>query len=162
MKLKGNNLIVFFRIDGQWRTLAYATTCELDIQAETITVGSPDTGRWEKKKKRRLGWNGSSAHLMSDIKDEANLFGLLKSDLPVRVCFGSVIDHKSPINSTDNYIKNGKVSLEGDALITRMTITGRRGDCVTLSVSFVGIGELIDSSTMKNRVFDHTFSRVFG
>ena len=52
-KIKGNNLILFVRKEERYKAFAFSTTCEIDIQADTITVGSPDTGQWGKKKKRR-------------------------------------------------------------------------------------------------------------
>lgn len=141
MKVNGNDLIVFFEVAGVWKTLAYATSCELDIQAETINVGSPDTGRWTRRKKRRLSWSGSSAHLMSDVMHEANWFSLLESSKTVKICFSTVEAHKLPIKYYE-YARDGKVTITGDALINRVTLTGKQGSKTTLSVSFVGDGKL--------------------
>lgn len=144
-KLRGNELIVFFEQGGIWKTLAYATTCEIDIQAETIDVGSPDTGRWVKKKKRRKSWNVSSGHLMSDVKQEVNLYNYLLSDNPVKISVASVESHAEQVSPGD-YIPDGRYSLIGEALVTRMTITGNRGDFCTLSMSLAGVGELLQKS----------------
>ena len=144
-KLRGNELIVFFEKGGVWKTLAYATTCEIDIQAEVMDVGSPDTGRWVKKKKRRRSWNVSSGHLMSDVKQEIDLYDYLISDNPVKVCVSSVAAHDEQIKSI-GYVPDGRYSLVGDALVTRMTITGNRGDFCTLSMSLAGSGELKQKS----------------
>lgn len=144
-KLRGNDLIVFFEQGGEWKTLAYATTCEIDIQAETIEIGSPDTGRWVKKKKRRISWSVNSGHLMSNVKQKINLYNYLLSDNPVKISVASVENHTERIYPED-YTPDGRYSLIGEALVTRMTITGNRGDFCTLSMSLAGIGELLQKS----------------
>lgn len=143
-KLKGKDLIVFFEegnIWKTWKTLAYATTCEIDIQAEVIETGSPDTGKWTNKKKRRISWTITCGHLLSDIIQEVNVFQHLLNDSPVKVILSSVESHNSPINPLF-YSLDGRFSMEGKAYVTRMTITGRNGDFCTLSMTLAGTGEL--------------------
>lgn len=141
MKLRGNDLIVFFEQDGEWKTLAYGTTCEIDITADTMTVGSPYTGRWEKKKKRRISWNGSSGHLISMDSGLDAIYRMLTDVQPVKMLIGSVETHREPMEA-NNYLPDGRIKLEGDALITRLTVTGRKGDMATMSFSFQGTGIL--------------------
>lgn len=150
MKLKGNDLIVFFEKDGAWKALAYATTCEVDIQAETIAVGSPDTGRWAKWKKRRKSWSVSSGHLLSDEAQPVDVLGKLKEDEAVRILIGSVEPHKQSMNAGD-YMPDGKFMLQGNALVTRMTVTGRTRDFVTMSMQMKGNGELAGSSSPTDK-----------
>lgn len=51
-KIKGNDLILFIRKEEEYKALAYSTTCEIDIQADTIEIGSPDTGNGRKRKRK--------------------------------------------------------------------------------------------------------------
>lgn len=141
MKLKGNDLIVFFEQNGAWKTLAYATTCEIDIQAGTINVGSPNTGKWEMKKKRRMSWRVSCGHLLSDTAQDIDFFKLLTNNIPVMVNMASVLPHLNPVFPND-YVPDRRISVKGYALLTRVTITGRRGDACTLSLELDGCGEL--------------------
>lgn len=140
-KLKGNDLIVFIEHGGTWKALAYGTTCEIDISAETIAIGSPYTGRWTKKKKRRRSWNVNSGHLFSDDEKIVDVFRKLDSDQEVRVLIGSVVTHRNSV-AAENYVPDGRVMLQGNALITRMTITGKVRDFVTMSMQMEGSGEL--------------------
>ena len=39
MKLRGNDMTLMVQRDGQWRAIAYATTCEMDINVELVEVG---------------------------------------------------------------------------------------------------------------------------
>lgn len=156
MKLRGNDLIVFFEQDGEWKTLAYGTTCEIDITADTMTVGSPYTGRWEKKKKRRKSWRVSCGHLLSDAVQDINFFNLLTGDDPVLVNVASVLPHTTPIFPSE-YTLDRRISIKGYALVTRVTITGRRGDFCTLSMELSGSGELkmhMSDWILENGIWD--------
>ena len=63
MKVRGNNIILFYQKNGEWKTIAYGSTCEIDINAGTINVSSPDTGKWVSRKKRKLDWSINAAYL---------------------------------------------------------------------------------------------------
>ena len=46
-KIRANDLIVMYKVNGQWKAIAFSTSCEIDISADTIETSSPDTGRWK-------------------------------------------------------------------------------------------------------------------
>lgn len=140
-KIRGNDLILFIQKDGKYKAYAYSTTCEIDIQAETIEVGSPDTGRWIRKKKRRLSWNTSCGYLISAGGDTTELFKMLVDKTPVMITLGSVNPHTDTVDAAD-YTTDGRLSMQGEGLLTRMTITGKKGDFVTMSIEIAGCGEL--------------------
>lgn len=140
-KIRGNDLILFIQKDGKYKAYAYSTTCEIDIQAETIKVGSPDTGRWIRKKKRRLSWNTSCGYLISTGGDTTELFKMLVDKTPVMITLGSVKPHTNIMDAAD-YTTDGRLSMQGEGLLTRMTITGKKGDFVTMSIEIAGCGEL--------------------
>lgn len=157
MKLRGNDMTLMVQRDGQWRAIAYATTCEMDINVELVEVGSALTGRWRKYRKRKKDWTGSTGHLMADVKQEVDILELVDSDEPVAVCFGSVESHTEPITDAD-YKLDGKVKIVGEAHVTRATVSARRGDCVTISATLQGNGPLevlwapwvLDGGTWRN------------
>ena len=35
-KIKANDLIVMYKVNGRWKAIAFATSCEIDISADTI------------------------------------------------------------------------------------------------------------------------------
>jgi hypothetical protein len=140
MKYDGNDIIVFFQTGGQWKTLAYGTTCELDINAELIEVRSPNTGTWKESIKGKREWSGSSAHLMSDVKGEVEAFQLLNQDTPVRIFVGGVQPHREA-GLPEDYVLDGKWGFEGSAHVKRVTVTANRGSKVALSMEFEGTGE---------------------
>lgn len=141
MKLRGNDLIVMYEVDGKWKAIAYATTCEIDISADTIETSSPDTGRWKTYKKRKKGWRISTAHLMANVRKTPDLFLLLDRDEPMRVCLTAVEAHPDIIKHTE-YKQSGHYQLTGSALVVRHTVTARKGDMVAVSAELLGNGGL--------------------
>lgn len=141
MKVRGNNIILFYQKNGEWKTIAYGSTCEIDINAEAINVSSPDTGKWTSRKKRKLDWSINAAYLLSNVIQEVELYDLLESSETVKIYMGSVEAHESKIIPQE-YKIDGKYALTGDAMITRLTIGARKGDMVTVSASFSGCGKL--------------------
>lgn len=140
-KIRANDLIVMYWVNGEWKAIAFATSAEIDISADTIETSSPETGRWKTYQKRKKGWRISSAHLKGNVKETPDLFELLDSDEPIRVCFTTVEAHPDMIDSK-NYKKSGHYELTGEALLIRYTETARKGDMVTLSSEMQGTGKL--------------------
>ena len=119
-KIKGNDLILFIQKDGKYKAYAYSTTCEIDIQADTIEVGSPDTGQWVRKKKRKISWRVSSGYLMSDGSASMEIFKTLIDKSPIMITLGSVRSHTDVVNA-DEYENDGRLTMQGEGLLTRMT-----------------------------------------
>ena len=140
-KIRGNDMIVMYKVSGMWKAIAFATSCEIDISADTIETSSPDTGRWKTYKKRKKGWRISTAHLLGNIKETPDLFELLESDDQIQVCFTTVEAHPYMIHYTE-YKQSGHYQLTGPALVVRMTVTARKGDMVTMSAELQGTGSL--------------------
>lgn len=140
-KIKGNDLILFIRKEEEYKALAYSTTCEIDIQADTIEIGSPDTGQWTKKKKKRKTWRVSSGHLISDSENVIDIFNMLVGTEEVSIMIGTVAPHALSMNA-DDYVTDERLTMKGSGLITRMTTTGKKGDFVTMSIEIEGCSVL--------------------
>lgn len=140
-KIKGNDLIVMLYIDGEWKAVAFATSCELDISADMIETSSQDTGKWKTYRKRKKGWKISSGHIKGDVKKTPDLFELLESDKSVQVCMTTVEAHPDIITEKE-YKIDGRYMLTGLSLVTRMTVTARKGDMATMNIEFQGNGPL--------------------
>lgn len=140
-KIKANDLIVMYKVNGRWKAIAFATSCEIDISADTIETSSPDTGRWKTYKKRKKGWRISTAHLKGNVKKTPDLFELLESDETIQVCLTTVEAHPDIMKHTE-YKQSGHYQLTGSALVVRLTETARKGDMVTMSAELQGTGKL--------------------
>ena len=140
-KVRANDLIVMYKVSGIWKAIAFATSCEIDISADVVKVGSPDKGKWKNYKKRKKTWKISAAHLMANTKENPDLFDLLESDDPIQVCLSTVEAHPDIISHTE-YRQDGRYQLTGSALVVRLTVSARKGDMVTMSAELQGTGPL--------------------
>lgn len=141
-KIRGNDLIVMVRRDSSWKTVAFGTTCEIDVNAETIDVGSPSSGRWRRRKVKRISWRMSTGHLLSDVSQDVDLFALLAAASEVDVSFTTVESHDLPMADPPQYVPDSRFHLSGKAFVTRYTVTGKRGDYAVASATFTGSGPL--------------------
>ena len=138
-KIRGNDIIFFVKVNGNWMTLAYGTSCELDVNVTTLAK-SPE-GRCERYLVKRFSWGGSSSHLQSDVISGVDVFDLLRQATEQRVLFGS-IEMSSLPRDFAQYLPDGRFGLKGNAHINRMTVTGHKDSKTSLSISFTGTGPL--------------------
>lgn len=141
MKIDGKDIVVFVKIDGLWNAAAYGTTCELDVRADIKSVSSPDTGKWQKTKKGRYSWSGSSGHLVAARRQRLDMFDMLAEGAEILVAFATIASSALP-RDFELYTPDGRFGFQGNALLTRLTVTGRKGDSATFSISFKGVGAL--------------------
>jgi predicted secreted protein len=140
-KIRANNLIVMYKVNGRWKAIAFATSCEIDISADMIEISSTVSGKWKTFKKKEKGWKISTAYLKGNVKKTPDLFELLDSDDPIQVCLTTVEAHPDIITQTE-YKQDGRYQLTGSALVVRLTETARKGDMVTVSAELQGNGLL--------------------
>lgn len=139
MKILGRNLTILYRVDNAWKAVAYATTCELDINADLLEVGSVTPDAWKRYKRKKIGWTLTAGHLASDASQPIDLETVLVNGTAVKVFVTTVLDHPLP---GDSYTPTTGYQRQGDALVNRFTVTARNRDYVTGSVSMRGSGPL--------------------
>ena len=140
-KIKANDLIVMFRVNDAWKAIAFGTSCEIDISADTIEISGKTSGKWKMYKKRKRGWKISTAYLKGNVRKTPDLFELLDSDNPILLCFTTVEAHPDIIKYTE-YKQDGRYMLKGEGLVVRYTESARKGDMVTVSAEIQGNGPL--------------------
>lgn len=139
-KIKGENITVFAYTRGQWRTRAYGTSCEVNINVEYVRAGNPNSGKFPIKKPRIIDWRINCAKLLSDLGDD--LYNELRNGTTFAVRFTTVDSHLSPQTGLPNYTPNSKFQLVGEVIITKYTVTGKHRNFATVSMTLDGSGEL--------------------
>lgn len=145
----GKDLMLF--IGG--KAIALATSCKLGLSAETIDIQSKDSGVWNEKDIKKLGWNCSSDNVFSadaDINGYDKLFALFVAAKPVDISFG-IPSNKGNEMPSAGWTAPAK-PYKGKALITSLELNAPDGDKATFSVSLDGTGKLTsgDSSAGGN------------
>lgn len=151
-KIKGQDLVVLFRVGNAWKAVAFATDCELDTSVSMLETGSKTSGKWAEFKPKKATWRLTSAHLLSDVVQDVDFDSYISSGSQVRVIFTVVDSHPDP--STDPPVYSPKMRTvssyvygrSGYAYVQRHTVTARHRTFVTHSVELCGTGPL--SSTV--------------
>lgn len=145
----GKDLMLF--VGG--KAIALSTSCKIGVSAETIDTQSKDSGIWNEKDIKKIGWNCSSENCFSadaDINGYDALFAMMVAAQPVDVAFGI------PSNKANGLPDIGWAApakpYTGKALITSLELNAPDGDKATFSVSLDGTGVLTngDSSAGSN------------
>ena len=139
MKLKGNDLIIFAVVNGVKKALAYSTTCEITLTLELVPISSEQTGKWKGYTARKKDWSVRADAILSDVMQEFEVSAFLESG--VNIYIGSVEAHPNQIG-VNEYIPDGKISLNGNALVQRYSISAQKSGKVACALELVGNGEL--------------------
>lgn len=141
MKVRGNNLILFYKEGtGQYKTLAYARSCDLEITAATVQKGFGNSSRWGKHKKGRKAWKVSTGHLFAGREQLVRLMRLVKSDDEIEVMLATIEEEHGFDPATVE--ADGRKAWRGKALLTRLVISGQMGTKATIKIDLVGNGKL--------------------
>lgn len=137
----GKDLMLF----ADSKAIALATSCKIGMSAETIDTQSKDSGIWNEKDIKKLGWNCFSENLFSaDTDVNSNtydaLFTMMVARQPIDIAFGI------PTNKADELPATGwtlpAAPYKGKALITSLELNAPDGDKATFSISLDGTGAL--------------------
>lgn len=140
----GKDLMLF--VGG--KAIALSTSCKITVSAETIDTQSKDSGVWNEKDVKKIGWTCSSDNTFSadaNINGYDALFALMIAAQPVEIAFGI------PANKSTEYPADGwKLPLKpytGKAIITSLDLNAADGDKATFSISLDGTGALTNGDS---------------
>lgn len=126
--------------------IAFGTSCNIDINADTLDSTNKMSGNWKEALVGQLGWTAGSESLMS--KKEGHLsFKTLKSIFlkrqPITVVLGqSVTKEEDAEGAVEFALKDEFV--RGQAVITQLSMTAQTGQFCTCSIQLQGHGALDD------------------
>lgn len=148
MKVEANNFTIFWN----GKAIAYATTAELDVNADIYEVGSPTSGGWRRHKKGRKCWTISAGHLI-DLRgpqhlgsDYRNPYEMVVKDEEVDVAFGAIVPHGTM--EAKDMRPTGAALYSGRALVRRFTVSAVKGQFVSCQFEAVGNGELAETKSV--------------
>lgn len=141
-KIDGSLVTLFIEQNSAWVTLAYATELELDVTAEIISKAATGNGGWVARKKRRLGWNVTAKHLMSDVAQRVEIESLIASQQPVTILLAMVPTGGFNYGS----VSPAEAIVSGAVHLTRMSITAQQGSMSVLNLQMAGNGALSEAN----------------
>jgi len=148
--VKGDDLMLF---DSYGASIAYATSHQLTLNADTVDVNSKDHGIYGGREVNKINWEITTENLYS-VKAWNDLFDAMMLRKPVRVLWGckkETSKDKTVVNDDyENWTpyflgltpSDAKVAAYyGTAYITSLTANANTGENATFSATFSGNGK---------------------
>lgn len=155
--ISGSDLMLFVERDGKKRSIAYATSHSLEINADTRDVSTKDNGNgvWQASEVGMMSWSTGSENLC--CLDDPHGIGynelveiMLKRE-PIECVFAlqnSITDYTDKIDKefevpADGWKYDATNNYHGKAIITSLSLTAQNGERANYSVSLQGVGALL-------------------
>lgn len=156
----GEELQIFFGSGSSATVIACATSCSVNVDADTIDVSCKDTGRYGASKPGKISWTISSDALFTIPASGDTRYGYTKlmdaliSGEKVRVSWGSVknyatyndasyqADEDGHVFNESNVQQNNDDLYWGYATVGSLQLTADNGALSTYSVTLNGVGKI--------------------
>lgn len=146
-KIKGENLMIFYKENAGYQSIAFATNHTLQINSNTSSDSNKDEGGlWESQEVQSMNWSISTENLNCGSNFDT-LFRLMTSGQPIQVVFGCKAESQRSLDTlpywTPDEVGNSNQYLyKGKANISNLQLNAPSGENSTLTAEFSGIGEL--------------------
>ena len=122
--------------------VAFGTSCNIDITAETLDSTNKMSGDWKEALVGQLGWSVSSESLLSTKEGHLSfktLKEMFKARKPLIVVLGQS-------KTADEDFAVDSEFVRGKAIITNLSMTAQSGQFCTCSIQMQGHGALDDGA----------------
>lgn len=155
-KVQGGELMLF--LNG--KSIAFATNHELNIDTDTSDFSCKDEGDcgWSNEEIDMLNWSVTSDNVFA-LNGEGNtyedLFDLMLERTPIDAVFNKKSEDGCNV-PTGGWTSSTEKPYKGKVIITDLSLTAQHGEYATFSATFMGYGELVDTSKIKYLWFEPT------
>lgn len=145
--INGSDLMLFVESGGKTESLAFATTCVLNLALEAMETSSKDSGKWVENQGGKLSWSGSSDNLLDGVDSKslyARLFKLMTSRETITISLTLAKNADSDLGMPEGgWLPDTSQGLIGKAIITGLDLNAPDKQNSTLSISLTGTGALV-------------------
>lgn len=147
--LKGNDLMLFVDTGSGMKSIAFATSHTLGINAETANTSTKDSsGKWSAKQITRCSWNMSTENLYSLNGEGAeydDLFTLMTTAEEIDVVFAleSGYANKADQVPAGGWQPISSPKYSGKAVITSLELNAPNDQGASYKATFEGVGALV-------------------
>lgn len=142
--ITGDKLMLFATDGAEVLPIAFGTSCNIDMSADTIDTSNKMSGNWKEYLTGQLGWTVSCDSLLSMTTGHLS-FKALKKLMANRTPIPVVIA-KAIADATEGDFTAGEEYVKGEAIITSLNMTASNNEICTSSVTLQGTGELEDGT----------------
>ena len=145
-KVKGEKLMLF---DADGKSLGFATSHTLTLNAETVDTSSKDSGEFGEQEVTRISWEISTDGFYST--DTYNtLFDKMLAKDPIQCYFGiksetgigSVEESGTGTDGNKTWTKPTAGAYKGKAIVSNLSLTANNGEYATYSMTLTGVGSI--------------------
>jgi len=154
--VRGSSMIASIKVNDAYYPVFCAKSCSFEMSNEIINRTSVNDGLFPKKRVRRTEWSGSASGVMVTNNDSNRYSPFYFLQDSVRT---SVLDWQFEFTNLDGEIK----TIEGQALIQNLPITGDVQSFVQTTINIIGTGAFtVDASPSVTDVDSDYWTTVAG
>lgn len=145
--VKGSNMIASIKVEGVFYPVFCAKSCSFEMRNEIINRTSVNDGLFTKRRIRRTEWSGSASGVLvtNNNGDRFSPFYLLQESIR-----RSTLVWQFEFTNLDGDIK----TIEGEALIENLPISGDVQSFVQCTVNIIGTGAFVIDYSSSSIVTD--------
>ena len=145
--VRGSQMIASVKIDGQFYPVFCAKSCSFEMRNEIINKTGVNDGIFPKRRIRRTEWSGSASGVLVTQNDSNRISPFYLIQESVR---RSALDWQFEFTSVDGDIR----TIEGEALIENLPISGDVQSFVQATVNIIGTGGFSMDVVPSSGLFD--------
>lgn len=138
--VKGNVIMLFFKQNNTYWTVAYGRNHELNLEYDTQKIHTRQDDEWTRVRATKSHWSINCEHLYSaDIDTLTNIF---TNKQKVTVIFGQASNYTPEGIVDTNNSWEISTGYRGRAIIESLNITAPHGELATCEISLTGVSDL--------------------
>ena len=141
--IHGDNLLLY--LTSAQTVIAYATSCSLQVDAETIDTSSKFSCKWQSNMGGKAGYTISCDALYTASED-----GISFDDLMAYMVAGNQVDwymgqeaaHSGSCETNPHTLDTSKTYFNGKAVVTSCSLEAGNNSIASCSITLTGAGEI--------------------
>ena len=141
--IHGDNLLLY--LTSGKTVLAYATSCSLQVDAETIDTSSKFSCKWASNMGGKAGYQISADALYSSNNDGISFDKLLEFMVKgeqVEWYMGEEAAHSGSCETNPHTLDTSKTYYNGKAVVTSCSLEAGNNEIASCSITMTGAGEI--------------------
>lgn len=144
--VQGDRLLLYLTTGKT--VVAYATSCSVQVDAETIDVSSKFSCRWANNLNGRASYTISADALYVDLSDDSalsfdGLLDLMLAGDAVEWYIGEEQDFDGDCDANPHTLDTTKKYYRGKAVVTSLSLEAGNNEIASCSITLTGAGEIV-------------------
>lgn len=146
--IHGDNLLLY--LTSGKTVVAYATSCSLQVDADTIDTSSKFSCKWQSNMGGKAGYTISADALYSSNEDGISFDDLLAmqvAGIGVEWYMGQEAEWSGSCETNPHTLDTSKTYFNGKAIVTSVSLEAGNNEIASCSITLTGQGEIQKNET---------------